>query len=240
MLDFNVATKKASGRKKAAAGSSEAKPPAPRNPFDIAPVRAALKVYEDEVGRMKATAENHQVIDEESNKTAIEMAAQAKRIVKTIEELRKEKVRPYQEYTKGIGNLAKVYTDQLEATERLLKQKINAYLTRQKLERLEAERRAQEEARKLQERLDAESAEKGLPQVEVPMPVLPQKQEPVRTEEGSASQTKEWKWRLVSKENVPWDYLMIDTIAVNKAVRAGIRLIPGIEIYQEENVRIRI
>jgi hypothetical protein len=239
MLDFNVAMKK-TGRKKAAAASSALQPPAARDPFDLAPVRAALKAYEAEVAGMKRTAEDHQVIDEEGNKTAIEMAAQAKRLARRIEEMRKEKIRPSQEYVKAVNNLAKVYADQLDAVERVLKQKINAYLTKQKLDRLEAERRAQQETRRLQKRLDAEAAEKGLPQVQVPLPVLSQKLEPVRTEEGSATQTKAWTWRIVTPGVIPREYLVPDTVGINLAVRAGIRHIPGVEIYQEENVRIRI
>lgn len=239
MLDFNVAAKKPD-KKKAAEALSAVQPPAARDPFDLAPVREALKAYEVEVAGMKRTSEHHQVIDEEGNKTAIEMASQAKRLGRRIEEMRKEKIRPSQEYVKAVNNLAKVYADQLEAVERTLKQKINAYLTKQKLERLEAERRAQEEARRLQERLDAEAAEKGLPQVHVPLPVMPQKQEPVRTEEGSAVQAKAWTWKIIAPEMIPVEYMVPDTVAINKAVRAGIRHIPGIEIYQEENVRIRI
>jgi hypothetical protein len=234
MLDFDVAAKPKKAKK-------AAPPPAARDPFDVAPVRDALKAYEAEVASMKQTAENHQVVDDESNRSAVEMAAQAKRLAKLIEDMRKEKVGPYQQYTKAVTNLAKVYTDVLENIERIiLKPKINAYLSKLKLERLEAERRAQEEARRLQERLDAESAEKNLPRVEVQMPVLPQKQEPVRTEEGSASQRADWKWKLVDIAQVPREYLVIDSVALNKAVRAGARVIPGIEIYQEESVQIRL
>jgi hypothetical protein len=121
-----------------------------------------------------------------------------------------------------------------------LNPKINAMLTKQKLDRLEAERRAQEAARELQAKLDAESKEKNLPQVQVPTPVLNQKAEPVRTEEGSASQQTVYKWKIVNPAEIPREYLQVDTVAVNSAVRAGARTIPGLEIYQEENVQIRV
>lgn len=246
MLDFNVALEnqkpaqpdKFPSHRAVGAGSNKA--PVVRDPFDITPVRDALKAYEDEIAGMLQIAENHQIVDDDSNRSGIEMASQAKRLGKTIEDMRKERIKPFQDFTRSINNLAKVYTDNLEKIERLLKQKINAYLSKLRLEKFEAERRAQDEARKLQERLDAESAAKGLPQVEVPMPVLPQKSEPVRTEEGSASQRKEWKWKLVNLADVPREYLVLDTVALNKAVRAGARAIPGIEIYQEESVQIRL
>lgn len=241
MLDFNVATQQPKpDKKKAAPAPAAAPPPAARDPFDVAPVREALKVYEAEIERMKQLAQDHQVVDDESNKSAIEMAAQAKRLGKTVEEMRKAKVKPYQDYTKAIGNLAKVYTDTADQIERVLKGKINGYLAAERLKKAEAERRAQDEARELQKKLDAEAAEKGLPQVEVPLPVLPQKMDPVRTEEGSASQRKDWKWRVVQPDEIPREYLALDTVAINKAVRAGARQIPGLEIYQEESVQIRL
>ncbi len=238
MLDFNVALNTHTDQDHIE--TTNVPPPAARDPFDLAPVRQGLKKYEDEITRAKQTATDHQVVDDDSNRTAIEMASQAKRLGKTIEDVRKDKIRPYQEYVKGVNNLAKVYTEMLDTIERTLKGKINAWLTKQKLEKLEAERRAQEAARELQAKLDAESAEKGLPQVEVPLPVLPQKTEPVRTEEGSASQRKVWKWKISDPAAIPREYLQVDTVAVNSAVRAGARTIPGIEIYQEENVQIRV
>lgn len=238
MLDFNVAMQPE--KKPEPVAPAAAPHPVARDPFDVSPVREALKVYEAELTRMKQIANDHQVVDDESNRTAIEMAAQAKRLGKTVEDLRKAKVKPYQDYTKAIGNLASVYTDTADQIERALKGKINGYLAAERLKKAEAERRAQDEARELQRKLDAEAKEKGLPQVEVPLPVLPQKMDPVRTEEGSASQRKDWKWRVVSPDDIPREYLALDTVAVNKAVRAGARQIPGIEIYQEESVQIRL
>jgi hypothetical protein len=240
MLDFNVAAQPQPKPEKKKPAPAAAPPPAAWDPFDVAPVRDALKVYEAECNRMKQIAQDHQVVDEESNRSAIEMAAQAKRLGKTVEDLRLEKVRPYQAYTKAIGNLAKIYTDTADMIERTLKGKINSYLAAERMKKAEAERRAQEEARKLQAQLDQEAKEKGLPQVEVPLPVLPQKMDPVRTEEGSASQRKDWKWQVVSPDEIPREYLALDSVAVNKAVRAGVRSIPGIKIYQEESVQIRL
>ena len=240
MLDFNVALNRNTHTDQDHIPTTNAPPPAARDPFDVAPVREALKVFESEIAGMLQIAENHQIVDDDSNRSGIEMAAQAKRLGKTIEDMRKERIRPSQEFVKAINNLAKVYTEKLDRIEVALKQKIGAYMTKLRLEKLEAERRAQEAARELQARLDKESAEKNLPQVEVPMPVLNQKTEPVRTEEGSAGQRKTWTWKVVDLATVPREYLVIDKVAVNQAVRGGVRVIPGIEIYQEENVQIRL
>jgi len=235
MLDFNVAATPKKRSKKAAAPA-----PVARDPFDITPIRDTLKKYEAEVATMKKTAELHKVEDEATNVAGIEMASQAKRLANTIEAMRVEKVKPYQQYTKAINNIAKVYTDGLEAIERGLKTKIGGYLTKIKLEKLEAERRAQEAAAELQKKLDAESAEKNLPQVTVNVPVINQKSEPVRTEEGSASQTKRWKARLVDINLVPREYLLVDMPKVNQFVRAGGRVLDGFVIEQEESVNIRL
>lgn len=239
MLDFNVALNKNTHTDQDHIETTNAPPPAARDPFDVSAYRAALKPYEDELRRMLAIAESLQVVDEATLKTAIEMTAQFKRVKNALEVERKKFVKPFQDANKAANNATSVYTEICEQGEKYLRPKISQEMTRQKIEKLEAERRAQKAAEELQAKLDAESAEKGLPQVEVPMPVLNQKTGPVRTEEGSASQRKVWKWKITDPAAVPREYLQVDTAAINSAVRAGARTIPGIEIYQEENVQIR-
>ena len=49
---------------------------------------------------------------------------------------------------------------------------------------------------------------------------------------------KRWVFDVVSESKVPRDYLMVDTQKIRQAVRDGIREIPGVEIYQEESLRV--
>jgi diketogulonate reductase-like aldo/keto reductase len=38
---------------------------------------------------------------------------------------------------------------------------------------------------------------------------------------------------------VPREYLAVDDTAIKAAIKAGIRSIPGVEIYEEAEVRVR-
>ena len=253
MLDFDVATKKQdqikkfhtaveehNKRKKMEKDEAPAPPPAARDPFDITPIRTELKQYEEEIIRWEKQANELQILDEDSLKLGIEMASQAKKLGATLEKFRKEKKDPFLSAGSAIDKAVGVYSGPCEKIWKIiLNPKINAQLTKQKLDRLEAERRAQEAARELQAKLDKESAEKNLPQVQVPTPVLNQKAAPVRTEEGSASQRQVWKAELADISKVPRKYLIVDWPAVNRDVRAGERSIDGFVIRQVESLQIR-
>ncbi len=114
--------------------------------------------------------------------------------------------------------------------------------------KLEAE--AAEKNRKLQEealaRAKEEAKAKGIPveevkapvvemiqPVQVCAPVLPKQQSPVRTETGSASARKAWAFELEDINKVPRSYLVLNEKKVRDDVRAGIRNIEGIKIYEE-------
>jgi hypothetical protein len=239
MLDFNVAMKPEKTKKNKKA-EDPAPSPAARDPFDITPIRTELKKYEEEITRWERQANDLQILDEDSLRLGIEMASQAKKLGNNLEKFRKEKKEPFRAAGTAIDNAVGVYANPCEKIWKIiLNPKINAMLTKQKLDRLEAERRAQEAARELQAKLDAESKEKNLPQVQVPEPVYNMKAAPVRTEEGSASQRKDWKARLEDINKVPREYLIIDWPAVNRAVRGGVRVIDGFVIEQVESLQIR-
>ena len=239
MLDFNVALNSNTHTNQDNMPTTNA-PPAARDPFDIAPIRTELKKYEDEITKWEKQAKDLQILDEDSLTLGIEMAAQAKKLGNKLEKFRKEKKDPFLSAGSAIDSAVGVYAGPCEKIWKIiLNPKINAMLTKQKLERLEAERRAQEAARELQAKLDAESREKNLPQVQVPEPVYNMKAAPVRTEEGSASQRKDWKARLDDINKVPREYLVIDWPAVNRAVRGGVRSIDGFVIEQVESLQIR-
>lgn len=60
----------------------------------------------------------------------------------------------------------------------------------------------------------------------------------VQTDMGTTQTVKIRKYRLVDLSKVPAQYLMLNDSLVGKVVRAGIPEIPGIEIYEEESLRV--
>ncbi len=46
------------------------------------------------------------------------------------------------------------------------------------------------------------------------------------------------KWEVEDITKVPGEYLMVDTVAIGKLVRAGIKSISGIRIWEEETLKV--
>ena len=194
--------------------------------------------YLDQVSEMVESAKAHTVTDMATNETAVAMAGQAKAITARIEKLRKSIVDAPNQFVKSVNNFAKQYTGKLADIESNLKTKINRYQVEQQRARIEAQRRADEEAKKLQEMVNQESKAAGLEPVVVAAPVIPAAVV-TRTDNGSASLRKVWAWKLVNFNMVPDELKTINDKAVNQAVKSGVRNIPGIEIYEESQTVIR-
>jgi hypothetical protein len=70
-------------------------------------------------------------------------------------------------------------------------------------------------------------------------PVVPV-QKVFRSETGSSVHLrKDWVWEVLDISMIPGKYLMVDKVAVNQAVKSGIREILGIRIYETESAIIK-
>jgi hypothetical protein len=130
------------------------------------------------------------------------------------------------------------------------------------MQQREAQERARIEAAKTQRELDARAAalnaqreadarkavengepvkpieEEVLPPIVV-APVVPV-QKVFRSETGSSVHLrKDWVWDILDISLIPGKYHIIDKVAVNQAVKSGIREIPGIRIYESESAIIK-
>lgn len=157
-------------------------------------------------------------------------------LLKEAEAKRKEYTGPLNAFIKRVNDYFKTATDSLQQADRLNRDKVKAF-------KAEVERRCREaeaiEAGRL-ELARREMALKGeitgdLSPVSAPEPV-PAK---VHTPVGSMGTRKTAQWELVDIDQVPRDFLTLDTTKVGRVVRAGIREIPGIRIWEEENIVIR-
>ena len=62
---------------------------------------------------------------------------------------------------------------------------------------------------------------------------------PLNAENGSASVSHRWKATVLDPEQVPRQYLVVDMKAINAAVRAGVREIPGVRVEQVAGLAVR-
>lgn len=104
----------------------------------------------------------------------------------------------------------------------------------------EAGRRKTEEAQERQQELAEEAlqqAELARLQEEVAArSPLPEVAAPAKT--GKAGVAMVWQATVIDPDQVPREYLKVDTAAINKAVREGAREIPGVDIKQVPRARV--
>jgi hypothetical protein len=119
--------------------------------------------------------------------------------------------------------------EEAEARERGAKKaEMEALAKRQEEERLEAIRKAEEEALK-----NAVQAPTVAP------PVVQEAPKVTRTESGSASQRKVWTFEILNADEVPVQFKVIDEQKIRDAIKTGAREIPGVRIYEETKTIFR-
>lgn len=252
-------------------------PPAPPQLLDLETVKLALAPYKARIDKMVTEAKAVQITDEPSQVLAVELGTTARKLKNQVENLRKSTVQPLNDHVKDVNNLAKSFTEPLDAAERDLKAKISSYQTKLRIEQEKKAALAREEARRQQERIEAEQREireaaevkareaaealkketdaaaraalertiaeeteaANAPVQVAVAPVIPEIPKTVRTESGSAHQRMTWEFEIEDKSMVPPEYLMVDEKAIRQAVKAGIRQIPGVRIFELASTTFR-
>jgi exonuclease VII large subunit len=59
-------------------------------------------------------------------------------------------------------------------------------------------------------------------------------------EDGKLSKVRKWAWELEDEAAVPREYLALDAKKIDDAVKQGVRNIPGIKIFEKEEISMRI
>lgn len=213
--------------------------PAPRAALDIEAAKERLQIYVGAVARMVEEAEALKIESEQDNERAVALGTSAKKLFNQIEDRRKAIVNEPNDFIKSVNGFCKVFSDKLKSVEDGMKRKISQYRAVQEQRRREEELRAKREAEELQKKLNAEAKEKGTEPVQVAAPILPKQQAPVRTETGSAAARKVWTFEVEDLDRVPRKYLSLNEKAVRDDIRAGVRNIEGLKIFEDARTTFR-
>lgn len=201
--------------------------------------KRALKVFDGEIARWESDAKALTVNSDETAETATEMTGQVKRLAKQIDDRRKEIIAEPDSYVRKVNGFVKPLQDRLKALESYIKRKFAEYAYQVELERREFERKQREAAVRLQAELDKEAKAKGVEPVQVAPVAVSIRKEPTRSDSAVASSVMVMKHRVTDPALVPREYLAVDDAAIKAGIKAGIRAIPGVEIYEEAEVRVR-
>ena len=201
--------------------------------------QVAFNRYKIVIAEMRLKAAAHIVADDETNIVAVEYAGQAKAITKAIEKKRKELVGPLNEVVSQINQFTKPLVAELAEIDQGLNRKITIYKLAQERERLERQRKANEAAQKIQAEINKEAEKLGETPAIVVQPVVLEVATVTRTDSGSASLRTTWTFEVEDFALLPNKYKLADRAAINSEVKAGIRQIPGVRIFEETKTCIR-
>ncbi|MBT9143618.1 MAG: hypothetical protein DDT29_02026 [Dehalococcoidia bacterium] len=208
-----------------------------------------------EARRLEEAAEQHLVVAQaiavynaDDYQSASKVLKAIKSHLKEVEDLRKGMTKPLDAAKAKIMAFFKPVTESLTNAETRTKKAMLAWQAEEEQKRLEEERRLQALARKEQERLDRLAAERAqrwedkgqlekAEQIRDSVPVIPV---PIVVREApkaeGISTRAIWKFRIVSGEKIPREYLIPNEKMLGDFARAtkGTIAIPGIEFYAEE------
>lgn len=174
----------------------------------------------------------------EENAIVVEQATKdANNIVKQIENVRKAITVPLDQRKKQVMDYEKQLTAMINNPLSVLKQKLLNYKVRKEQERQAELQRLERE--RLAAQAKAEAAKRDTTAVKY------QEKEAAAVsaiiENQATKQTglvKRWTYKITDFSKLPDEYKMIDAGAVRAAINSGNREIPGLEIYQEESIRL--
>lgn len=183
---------------------------------------------------------NFQVTNDSQMVSATNLLSVIAKHKKELEEQRKFLVKPLNDHVKSINNRFKTYSLPLDRADKTLRDKVLSYRQEQERKRREEEERLRKLAEKEQARLEKKAEKKGEP---TPPPIIvPTIEGPAKTVQadyGTASIKQVWVHEIVDEQQIPREYLMVDEKKIAAVVKAGIRNIPGVRIYQTDQLAVR-
>jgi len=160
-------------------------------------------------------------------------------VLKKIKEAEKEVenqrvffTKPLNEQLKKINEKFKVFSEPLKQAEQIIKEKVVAYVQKREEERKKEQARLRRE-----ETLRAKERGETIP--DEFRAEIPEFDKTTEGEIGAITTRKRWTYEIIDFSKVPDKYKEIDAVKVNQAIRAGVRQIEGLKIYEKEEVAIK-
>lgn len=76
-----------------------------------------------------------------------------------------------------------------------------------------------------------------------PLPIIdlsvPEQEKTVQSDLGAISAKKVWEFEVIDESKVPNEFKIVNEKAIRAAVKAGVRNIPGVKIYQTETLAVK-
>lgn len=186
--------------------------------------KGEIQTLEKQVSPLVKQAGSYIINSVESVEEASKFLREVKDAENRVEKKRLEFTGPLNQSLHAINETFKKLKQPLEQARHLLTNKIINW------KRAETERLEKEEARR---RAIQEAHERKGHEVKAPV-VL----ERLDNKIGNTQTTKHWTFEVVSFSELDDAYKMVNTVYINQKIRAGVRDIKGLKIYQDDRLSI--
>lgn len=224
---------------------------------------AALDQYRADIDRIVAFGGELTVTNDGEAETVTEVLGRIAATRKKVKAARLVITRPLDAQKKAALDLEKAILQPLEPVDRTLRAGLGEFQAEQQRkaraeqERLDRERREAEEAARREaeaaavkaaeadeDQADEAEAEADLARArELVTQAAPRREVapagPAKAASGTASTRMVWKATVTDEAEVPREFLKVDTAAINRAVRQGVREIAGVRIEEVPEVAVR-
>jgi hypothetical protein len=177
------------------------------------------------------------VASPDDEKRAALVIAQTKEMLKKVEAKRKDFVQPLNEHVKKINAEFKAIMEPMEAALARMSAAVITYRqsdaykeTQEYRDAIMAEARIAAEAGDIGTLRTLADAKSELDQV------APKS---VKTEAGTVGTMKVWRYEVIDPSAVPDQFYVLDTAAITRAVKGGMRECAGLRIFVEETITTR-
>ena len=168
------------------------------------------------------------VQDKDSLTTAVNFLGKIAIAKKEVDSRRRFFVDPLNQQVKNINDLFRNYSDPLGEADRIVRNKVLVYQAEEARRVAEEQQKALEEAKAQAEEASKHPTEEFIP---IPINMVEEPEKTVRADAGSATTRQVWTFKVVDPSKVPDEYKVIDEKKIAAVVKAGVRNIPGVEIY---------
>lgn len=194
------------------------------------------EIAQRESNQLVLQADTFTIETEAQLNEASELLRKIKTAYKTVEERRTFVVKPLNDQIRNINGWFKSITEPLVQAEDILKRKVLTFRQEQERIRLAEQKRLEEEAAKKQAEINKLAEQKG---VEAPVLNVPKLAELDKTVNTSTIK-KVWTFEVTDLNLIPREYLVVDETKIRNAVREGVRNIPGVKIFEKDQLAVRI
>lgn len=197
---------------------------------------AAIIALLSECEGLRKYAQSRVIATNDDVKAATDDLTLIAKLKRTLEDKRKEYTGPINTHLKAINEAFKMLMAPVEQADQLTRSKILAYRQEQdrKAREVEEINRLRMEAAQREAAMNNGEIKEPVQIVEAPIPVVNK----VYVPGGTLGIMKVRKYRVVDFALLPNQYKIENSALLNKVVKAGIPSIPGVQIYEEETLRV--